>query len=311
MPAPAKFLAITCLAGACVLESGHAQESRIVHFDQIGTLTWTNSATNVYCGLEYTTRLPDGWANAPPPRWNMLATSHVMSISVPMAQIQDPALFLRIASSTNPLPGGETYDVDSNGIPRFVESDYIELAKMEQISRFRSGAGHDYSDDFESCRSMKHYFQPSNTVDWAAIQIRSPVAGTVAQMNPESMPGSGMQIRIKSGDFPAFYFILFHVQTNGVVSAGDSVDAGQSLGTHIGAQSTSDIAVGVNTPTGWKLVSYFDVMTNALFATYQARGIHARTEAIISKAARDSDPLTCEGETFAGPGNLPNWVVLQ
>jgi hypothetical protein len=209
------------------------------------------------------------------------------------------------------IPSHETYDLNSNGIPRFVQSDYIELGKIERISRFRSGVGHDYSDDFESCRSMKHYFQPSNTVNWASIQIRSPVAGTVSRLDQESLAGSGTQMRIKSRDFPAFCFILFHVRTNGLVSAGDSVSAGQMLGTHIGAQSTSDIAVGVSTPTGWRLLSYFDAMTDSVFATYQARGINSRTDAIISKEARDADPLTCNGGKFASPGNLPNWVRLR
>jgi len=205
----------------------------------------------------------------------------------------------------------ETYGVGSNGLPRFVGSDYIEPAKIERISRFRSGVGHDYSDDFESCRSLKHYFQPSNIVSWASIQIRSPVAGTVIRLEPEILAGGGTQVRIKSRDFPAFYFILFHVRTNGQVSVGDTVSAGQLLGTHIGSRSTSDIAVGVTTPKGWKLVSYFDVMTDSLFATYRARGIDSRTNAIISKEARDADPLTCNGGRFATPGNLPNWVTLR
>lgn len=122
---------------------------------------------------------------------------------------------LGVALTLSVAVGQQTrIDVDSNGIPRFVQTDYIELAKIDRISRFRSGEGHDYSDNFESCRSMKHY-------------------------------------------------------------------------------------------------SYFDVMTDALFATYNARGINLRADAIISKAARDADPLTCEDETFDGPGHLPNWVQLQ
>lgn len=209
------------------------------------------------------------------------------------------------------IPSHGTYDLNSNGIPRFVESDYIELAKIERISRFRSGVGHDYSDGFESCRSMKHYFQPSNTVNWASIQIRSPVAGTVSRLDQERLAGGGTQVRIKSRDFPAFCFILFHVRTNGPVSVGDFVSAGQLLGTHVGTQSTSDIAVGVSTPAGWRLLSYFDVMTDSLFATYQARGINSRIDVIISKEARDADPLTCNGGKFASPGNLPNWVTLR
>jgi hypothetical protein len=243
--------------------------------------------------------------------WNMPVTGPVMSISVPLSRMLARTLQRPLRSSTKPLRGGETYDIKSNGIPQFVQSDYIESAKIERISRFRSGAGHDYSDDFESCRSMKHYFQPSNNVNWASIQIRSPVAGTVSRLDQERSAGSGTQIRIKSSDFPAFYFILFHVQTNNPVSVGAFLSAGQLLGTHVGMQTSSDIAVGVNTPTGWKLISYFEVMTDSLFAMYQSRGMNSRTNAIISKEARDGDPLTCIGEAFQGPGTLPNWVTLR
>ena len=47
-------------------------------------------------------------------------------------------------------------DDDNVEIPQFVDVNYIELEKISKISKFRSGMGHDYSDDFESCRSMKH-----------------------------------------------------------------------------------------------------------------------------------------------------------
>jgi hypothetical protein len=214
-----------------------------------------------------------------------------------------------INSATNPL--AEAYDVNSRGVPRFVDCDYIELGKIERISRFRSGEGHNSSDSFESCRSMKHYFLPSNTVDWATIQIRSPVAGRVDRVSLEGLAGSGTQIRIKSADYPTFYFILFHVQTNRAWAVGDGVRAGQLLGTHIGRQTSSDIAVGVATPAGWKLLSYFEVMTDRVFSLYQARGLSSITGAMITREARDSDPLTCNGPAFAGPGNIPNWVTLR
>ena len=48
------------------------------------------------------------------------------------------------------------YDIAANGVPRFVSADFTELAKIEQISKFRSGFGHSYTDGFENCRSMKH-----------------------------------------------------------------------------------------------------------------------------------------------------------
>ena len=202
----------------------------------------------------------------------------------------------------------DIYDVDLYGIPKFVSASYIELIKIQNISRFRSAVGHDYSDDFESCRSMKHYFQPKGNVEWSSINIFSPVTGTVSSINEE---WAGTQVGIRSELYPAFFFILFHVNLSGPLDIGDQVSAGQFLGTHIGSQTWSDIAVGVNTPSGWKLVSYFDVMTDILFQNLQSRGVSNRNILIISKQQRDSDPLVCQGDTFVTSGNLQNWVTLN
>lgn len=208
----------------------------------------------------------------------------------------------------SPTDDGGNYDIDAKGNPKFVATDYIEPAKIERISKFRSGEGHDYSDDFESCRSMKHYFKPKGNVDWSTIKIFSPVKGKVVRVDEE---WAGTQLRIKSDQYPAFYFIIFHVQLANPLKVGDSVAEGQQLGTHIGSQTQSDIAVGVSTPNGWKLISYFDVMTDALFQVYQSRGIGSRSDLIISKEVRDADPLNCNGETFGTTGTLENWVNLN
>lgn len=200
------------------------------------------------------------------------------------------------------------YDVDLYGIPRFVNANYIELYKIYRISKFRSGFGHDYSDDFEDCRSMKHYFQPKGSVNWSAVGIYSPVTGTVIDLNDG---WAGTQVRIMSDLYPAFQFILFHVNLSTSLHIDDVVSAGEKLGNHIGSQTMSDIAVGVNTPNGWKLISFFDVMTDQLFQNYQARGVSTRNQVIISKQARDADPLTCQGETFTNSGNLNNWFILN
>ena len=207
-----------------------------------------------------------------------------------------------------PQENDNTYDVDGLGIPKFCNTDYIELAKIKKISKFRSSVGHSYSDDFETCRSMKHYFMPKNSVNWSRVKIYTPVTGSVAEVRADN---KGSQVRIQSHDQPAFFFILFHVNLNNPVAVGDTLTEGQQLGTHISANTFSDIAVGVNTPDGWKLVFYFDVMTDVLFQTYQARGVPARDDLVISQEARDADPLACSGEQFVTLGNLENWFVLN
>jgi hypothetical protein len=202
----------------------------------------------------------------------------------------------------------DTDDGEGNdSIPQFVTENYIDLDSIARISRFRSGVGHSYTDNFETCRSMKHYFVPKDETDWTAVKIFSPVDGTVVKMEKG---WAGMQIRIESEDHPGLFFILFHVNTDGL-SVGESIKAGQQLGVHIGPQTWSDIAVGHDASDGWRLLSWFDLMSDGLFKAYQDRGLESRIDAIISTVDREEDLLICNGEEFASEGNLENWVELE
>ncbi len=191
---------------------------------------------------------------------------------------------------------------------RFITVDYIELDKIERISKFRSGIGHDYRDDAESCRSMKHYYQPKSTVIWSSIKIFSPVTGTIVRIFEE---WAGTQVHIRPNIGPLYTIIIFHIALQQPLAVGDSVAAGQQLGTHIGSQTMSDIAVGYSGQNQWKLLSYFDVMSDSLFQQYSGRGISSRNDCIISKEDRDADPLNCSGEVFGTSGTLENWVDLH
>jgi len=207
-----------------------------------------------------------------------------------------------------------TYDIDLNGIPRFAVSDCIELDKIQRISKFRSGEGHDYSDDFESCRSMKHYYVTKDGVDMQSVKLYAPVTGTITGRVDE-YDGSlwkGTQIGIKPIGYEAFTVIIFHIDLNDSLAVGDTVYAGDELGSSEKNSGTvTDIAVAVHVPQGYKLISYFEVMTDGLFALYRARGVGSRDEMIITKEERDADPLTCTGEQFEDTGNLENWVELN
>jgi len=193
-------------------------------------------------------------------------------------------------------------------LPHFVGTEYIELDKIGRISKFRSSEGHDYHDDFEQCRSMKHYFQPKSSVDWSGIKLVAPVSGTVSRMFEE---WAGTQIQIQSKKYPTIFFIIFHIHLIAPLQVGDTLSAGQLLGTHIGSQTMSDMAVGVSTENKWKLVSYFDVLSDSLFQRYQARGVASRGDLIITKETRDADTLKCASDSFLGSGTIENWVVLK
>jgi hypothetical protein len=203
----------------------------------------------------------------------------------------------------------DTWDIDQRGIPKFVGTNYIGLSDIYRISKFRSAVGHDYSDAFEHCRSMKHYFEPRSEIDWSTIKIYSPVSGKITRVDEE---WAGTKLEIVSDSYPAFRFQVFHINAPVQRIVGDALMEGEQLGTHIGSQTMSDISVIVNDPTHQgRMVSYFDVMTDALFAEYHNRGVNAREDMIISKTLRDTNPLTCNGDAFTSPDVLENWVILK
>lgn len=219
--------------------------------------------------------------------------------------------------STSNSSDGSEWDIDADGIPKFVTTDYIDLGAIAGISRFRSAYGHDYSNDdhLEHCRSMKHHFWPkggdpggSHMPSWTNIPIRSPIAGTVTRLMPEF---AGTQVWIASDEYPAFEFRVFHVALSQSLTERAKVTEGQVLGHHGGDETMSDMAVRVATPDGWRLISYFDVMTDGLFQSYVSRGVLSRSSLIITRAERDADSLTCSGEAFVGTGILGNWVSLN
>lgn len=200
------------------------------------------------------------------------------------------------------------WDLDKNPPPKFVNKNYIELGKIYRISRYRSSVGHDYSDFTEQCRSLKHYFEPLSTIDWSTLQILSPISGNVTKVEDE---GTGMKVEIQSDLYPDFRVSIFHIKLSGPLKVGDHVGGGTVLGTHIGSQTYSDIAVMVNDTTHQgRLVSYFDIMTDSIFAEYVKFGIPSRDSLIIPKALRSANPLTCNGDQFSGIDPLPGWVLV-
>jgi hypothetical protein len=206
-------------------------------------------------------------------------------------------------------PPSDIWDIDKSGIPKFVETNYIELDKIYRISKFRSSVGHDYSDAVEHCRSMKHYFEPLSTLDWSTVKVFSPVTGTLTRVETE---WAGTKLEIASDAYPAFRFSIFHINTLVQYNVGDKVVAGVQLGTHIGSETMSDISVIVNDPTRQgRMVSYFDVITDAVFNLYSNRGVTKREDMIIPKATRDANPLSCSGDTFISTDTLENWVILN
>jgi hypothetical protein len=234
------------------------------------------------------------------------------------------ALATTLAACTGPGPSVATAPrsvaaqpvKSAAALPEFVTANYIDLSRIGRISRFRSAAGHDFSDDVEHCRSMKHYYWPNggdpgqaHQPSWTTIPVYAPTAGTINRLMPE---WAGTQVWIQPTTAPTFTVRIFHVLVASSLHEGDRVAAGGPLGTHASDETMSDVAVEAALPSGGRrLVSYFDVMDAATFQAYSARGLADPSTAIISRAARDADPLTCNGDTFVNHGQLDDWLTLR
>jgi len=141
------------------------------------------------------------------------------------------------------------------------------------------------------------------------IKLFSPVKGKITK---DTLEWAGTQLEIASIDYPAFRFSIFHINTSVTRNIGDTIAAGELLGKHIGSQTMSDIAVMVNDPTHQgRLVSYFEVITDAVFKEFSNRGLKSREDMIIPKAVRDANPISCNGDTFTTTDTLENWFVLN
>lgn len=197
-------------------------------------------------------------------------------------------------------------------LPLLFPSDVVNPRLVARVSRFRSGEGHDYSDDFETCRSMKHYYLPRPDVDFADFPLFAPADGVVVGLEETWAPAwKGVDIAFSASRVAAFEVAIFHVRLVRPLRLGEHVSAGQWLGWSAKREGTAtDVAVGVHTPEGFKLLSFFELIQPGVFAPYAARGVPNPSALIITREERDADPLSCQGQTFSNSGHLAHWVEL-
>ena len=61
-------------------------------------------------------------------------------------------------------------------LPYFITASHVDLTDIASVSKFRAAAGHDFSDSFETCCSMKHYF---DNIDHYATRFTQPIYSMV------------------------------------------------------------------------------------------------------------------------------------
>ena len=228
---------------------------------------------------------------------------------------------------------GAVTDLDWNAahdmaapLPRFITHHYIALPDVESLSKFRSGYGHVFTDEYEAPdRSMKHYIAPLPSYrngNATSLRAYSPVTGRIVTVRTEGGYPLNYQVHIIPDGFPAFEVRLFHVNPAPDIVVGAHVAGGQFVGyADMTAAENTDISVeaivlgappypspmrppGVYPDRGIRMFSAFDVMTDSLFADYRARGVASREVVKIPRDYRDANPVT----TFTY--RAEDWVTL-
>ena len=209
-------------------------------------------------------------------------------------------------------------------LPKFIQADFIELDKIESISLFRSGVGHDSTEVpsiGETCRSKKHYFSPTMEArggweadrarkaldqagepipppdDQLAAKVYSPVDGVVTTVAPTHW---GLEIAIRPDSNPEFRIRISHVFAYPDIKEGMSVAAGRRIA--FTANSTDMLIEwngGSDSNAQVYLVSYFAVMPDSIFEAYRSRGVTSREQLVVSREWRDAHPFKCVGTEFA------------
>jgi len=109
--------------------------------------------------------------------------------------------------------------------PELVSADITDIAFIEEISKFRSGAGHDFSydatfpfgasDSTEPPSSMKHYFAPYSFYngDQHTVPVYAPFAGEITRVTDESASaGFNKRVEIQSSANPEYLLVVFHIK---------------------------------------------------------------------------------------------------
>lgn len=236
-----------------------------------------------------------------------------MRKAIPAAQVAEliktgdpaklPAASLLKAKACYASGGASSKPVALVTTGAWIVANPFSLAKVIEISKFRSCFGHDFSGNDvqgkpETDRSMKHYIDTS--IPWSpsdSLKGVAPFAGKVS-IHDESIP-VGHQVWVVSPTL-GWTFIYFHadplVANGATVTAGEPVAAWPAKGAlagyqeaGAGAEPTLEFDIALESADGSTLDSPLLHMTPSVAAIWAAKGF-TPGRAIVSKAARDAAP---------------------
>ena len=226
--------------------------------------------------------------------------------------------------------------------PDLIQANLTNLHYIEEISKFRSGAGHEFhydatfpfgaTDSSEPPSSMKHYLSPFNQYKDSngtndLIPIYAPFTGNINRVTNENCCGHiNKRVELQSLDNSAYTLIIFHINLNETYPQiyNDwpahlwpahlpddseyetvSVNTGDLLG-YADLRGVNDFDIAVLWEDGgdryW--VSYFELLSTAVADEYLRRGISLEALS-VSQSTRLAEPVT-----WWGGRNDDDWVLL-
>lgn len=227
--------------------------------------------------------------------------------------------------------------LSQNQPPPLLTTNFVNLDKIERVSRYRSCAGHVTvpQDNREKQRNMKHYFwvKKSITPIDEPVEIYAPYDGFISVLRSD--PAEKLEGEVALVPQDAFVFLppvgrwtfsVQHINVRPGLNRGDKVKAGELLGTATvrddggGSFDIVYAKFGLRTKTidNWtapftNLDSVFNHMTDAVFAQYTQKGAVSRKDFIITKELRDTNLCNYEGQGpyFSNQEEPENWVFLK
>ena len=225
---------------------------------------------------------------------------------------------------------------NQNESPPELAVNFVNLDKIEKISKYRSCVGHVTvpQDERESKRSMKHYFEAKSEFSKnQTVEIYAPFDGYVTTLRSD--PGEGLEGEIwivpkrKLPMLPPFgvwQFSVQHIDVRKDLKLGSEVKAGELIGYAAFSESripTFDIVYGKmafppapkridnwNSPFS-DLDSIFNHMSDNVLAQYKQKGL-SKEGVVLSKEERDQNPCTYKDNGPYFQGDSPdNWVTLK
>lgn len=214
-----------------------------------------------------------------------------------------------------------------NTPPPVLTANFIDLDKVEKISKFRSCQGHTVvpQDESERARNMKHYvvLKPEYSGK-GKVEIFSPLDGFIQGMR--SNPKEGLEGEIWIGQEHTPWAVSFEhitladgLQEKQKVKAGELIgfvpDKGVDVVYAIGGDGIK-VTDGYSSPFG-ALDSVFSHMSAEIFGMYQAKGVGSADTLIYSREYRDQHPCRYLAGSQAKNGQLndfdhpEDWIFLK